>query len=126
MKEASDMNNTNATSQATQTVTQTQPNHPDCETCNPKNKPYVLVACKKYAQRTVRVVMQGSGKNGEKTAMELLESYQAMECPLCGPCSHVEISWRNQFAFHGEYDTEEQALAARRSLVKQDGYSETY
>lgn len=73
---------------------------------------FAVVSCKKYSRQTLRVV-----DYGDKDCKALLSNLNVMECPLCGPCSHVELTWHNWFIVHSEgYETQEQAIEAAQEL----------
>jgi len=49
-----------------------------------------------------------------KTAQRLLSNWQTFECPICGPCSHVELTW--SFTVHSVHETLEDAQDAARAI----------
>ena len=74
-----------------------------------------IISCKKYAARTLKLV--DVGDMTKEKALETLGKYQGMECPICGPCSHVELSFRNHFTIHGDlYETQDEATVAMWEL----------
>lgn len=71
---------------------------------------FAVVSCKKFSYQSLRVVDYGT-----KDCKPLLDGLQCMECPICGPCSHVEMSWEDQFIIHSEgHETVEAATEAGR------------
>jgi hypothetical protein len=73
---------------------------------------FCVVSCKKYSRKTLRIVDVGDCDNPQR----LLDGIQAFECPICGPCSHVELSFHNWFTVHSEHSTADEAMAAAREL----------
>jgi hypothetical protein len=57
-----------------------------------------VVSCNKYHNKTLRIA--DIGDRDQEQAQVLLSSMNAWECPICGPCSHVELSWNNRFTVH--------------------------
>ena len=66
---------------------------------------YAVVTCKKYARRSIRVVDFGDHEP------EVALFGNTGECPICGPCSHVELSLPNYLTIIESFETEEDALA---------------
>jgi hypothetical protein len=73
-----------------------------------------VVSCRKYHQMTMRIADVGDRDLDQTKA--LLAGLEAFECPMCGPCSHVEISWRNYFDVHSLHESLEEAQEAARQL----------
>lgn len=78
-----------------------------------------LVSCKKFHPNTLRVVDFGENIITTKDAEEKLDNFKAMECILCGPCSHVEMSWRGWYTVHSMHETPFEAGNAGRELCEQ-------
>ena len=72
---------------------------------------FCVVSCSKYSRKTLRVVDFG---NSDPKA--LLARVVMGECPLCGPCSHVELDFGGYFNIHSQHDTADDALEAARLL----------
>ena len=72
---------------------------------------FAVVSCKKYHPRTLRVV-----EIGNSDPLELFKKMKNMECRLCGPCSHVELSWEGWLESHGIYKTDQEAIEASKLL----------
>ena len=70
---------------------------------------FAVVSCKKYAAKTLRIADVGDRSTIDEVN-ELLDKAQCMECPICGPCSHVELSWRNWFNVHSVWSTQDEAV----------------
>lgn len=57
-----------------------------------------VVSCNKYTQQTLRIADVGA--RTEPEAQHLLDELGSFECPICGPCSHVELTWHGRFKIH--------------------------
>lgn len=76
---------------------------------------FAVISCKKYGAKTLKLI--DVGDMTKEQALERIEKWQAFECPVCGPCSHVEMSWRGWFTIHGElHETQDEATVAMWEL----------
>lgn len=71
-----------------------------------------LLSCKKFSRRPLR-----AANVGDQGADAVIESLGPMECPICGPMSHVEMSWVGMLEVHGHFQDEAEALDARQKLI---------
>lgn len=76
---------------------------------------YAVISCRKYAAQTLKLADVGDVT--KEQALERMGGWKGFECPICGPCSHVELDFRGYFTIHGElHDTEEAATVAMWEL----------
>ena len=74
---------------------------------------FAVIECSKFKEAVVANV-------GNSTIKELSRMGPS-ECPICGPCSHVEFSFGNLWTEHGRFETEAEAqacLKAKREMVQ--------
>lgn len=79
---------------------------------------FAIVQCNKYHPKTIRVV-----NFGEQSPSETLESLSPRECPLCGPLSHTELSFRRMLEVISTHADEESAAAELAKLGGQPEFS---
>ena len=77
-----------------------------------------VVSCNKYAQQTLRIADVGARTQPE--AQQLLDGLGAFECPICGPCSHVELSWRGRFKIHAMCECLDDARDKAKAIQAED------
>ena len=73
-----------------------------------------VVSCNKYLPKTVRIADVGDVTKEEAQAM--LDKCQTMECPICGPCSHVELTWKGYLNVHSVHEHIDEAHDAAVAL----------
>lgn len=59
---------------------------------------FAVVSCNKYNRQTLRIA--DVGDRNKREAETVFQNLRACECPVCGPCSHVELSWQRRFTIH--------------------------
>ena len=80
---------------------------------------HAVISCAKFTPRTLRIAdmgdLEGKGDPVDFTK-KVLQRMGPSECPICGSCSHVELSWHNMFVVHGVYDSFDEANDAAIAL----------
>ena len=67
---------------------------------------FAVIKCSRSSEPVIANV-------GENT-IEELSSMGPAECPICGPCSHVELSFETLWTELGRFETEAEAKASRK------------
>lgn len=80
---------------------------------------FCVISCKKYRHKGIRVF-----DFGDHGPVEKIKSLPNFECKVCGPFSHVEMSWEGYWDILSSHETAEDALTARKTLI--DLFPETY
>ena len=77
-----------------------------------------VVSCNKYTQQTLRIADVGA--RTEPEAQHLLDGMQAFECPICGPYSHVELTWHGCFKIHAMCECLDDAQEKAKAISTED------
>ena len=75
---------------------------------------FAVVSCNKYNRKTLRIADVGNRDKHETETV--FKNFQPCECPVCGPCSHVELSWNSYFNIHEVCSELEQAKTIAKQL----------
>lgn len=74
---------------------------------------FAVISCKKYTRQTLRIVET----DDPTTLKDRLDKLRNMECILCGPMSHVELSWHNWFIIHSILPSLDEAKIYAKGLT---------
>lgn len=77
-----------------------------------------VVSCNKYTQQTLRIADVGA--RTEPEAQHLLDELGSFECPVCGPYSHVELSWHGRFKIHAMCEHLDDAQEKAKAISTED------
>jgi hypothetical protein len=80
---------------------------------------FVLIKCKKYHRPSVRVVDFGDTPIAEGFAKFCESSY---ECPICGPCSHVEFGYQHLWSIVSTHENRDDAVHELDQLQGSEDY----
>lgn len=74
---------------------------------------FAVISCNKYSHRSIRVI-----DFGDKDIAERIRSLPPMECAVCGPFCHTELSWGPYWVVESTHDLQDEAISARRALIE--------
>jgi hypothetical protein len=75
---------------------------------------FTVLTCNKFSRFGIVVA-----DVGDNDPHELINKIPPRECPVCGPCSHVELSWRGRLEPHGGlFETDTAAIEHAREMVR--------
>ena len=74
-----------------------------------------VISCNKYAVKTLKLA-----DFGDNDPAKWVDKLPPCECPICGPLSHTELSWRGYFNIHSRHETVDEATEAAWKLYDAD------
>lgn len=80
---------------------------------------FVVLKCKKFSPPEFQ-----AADIGDRDPDEVIKWFDkaVMECPVCGPCSHVELSFGGYITIESKHETEDAAIeAAKQAKEKARG-----
>ena len=77
---------------------------------------FAVISCKKFHRQTLRIADFGDTVKTVDQAQAMLNKYPGAECPVCGPCSHVELGWSGYLVVHSVHTSESGAIDAAVAL----------
>lgn len=75
---------------------------------------FALIKCTKFNDRPTVAQLPD-----DETVKSLAQKIGPCECPICGPCSHVEFSFGGYWESLGTFETEDEAYEERTRIEEE-------